>query len=572
MNQKKINLSILEQFFEDHVFEEAEIFVEQKDYVHYEQINADEYYFEFEQEPNFICEVSLQGNFLKKCKCDCDTFKKEKYCAHLVASLLIIRNLKKAKKEKKSENKPIQKLEKKNDNLDINTIFFNTSQYDIQNFIKDIAKKDRTISLIFKATFIDKIDTEYIDEKYENLWQSVESQVIENRYKLTPNGQRLLLRILQIQANNFEKVYYEKNYSEAISILVYAVDNTLKILKTCAASPIPFEKSMSKYVTYFFMILESTLTFEKHEFLYQFAFERIHQKKYQFFNLNNTMVSICEKQVASYGSIALLVEKLLETKIDNLAFYSQNQVLATYLLVEQSVKKAINLLENNINNFDYLDQLFQKLLKNNRFDFFEKAIEKIKNISEKHLDLANKLTLEYAIYRNDVRDIDNQAQKLFLETYDLKYYDLMKASSSKKWKKTLENTIKLIQNQPFSIQKRDILGYIYFTEFDRSVLLEYVKNTLSVELLLQYTNALVFLYPKEILDIYQTWAFQFLAQHLGTQGAKRIREVMDKLFEQGHTELIVTIRSALYKKYPSRDSLRELLDDVLEPKKKRLYL
>ena len=568
---KSININRLNLEVDDEYLEAAETIFGNQELLDFEK-SDNLYYAQYSREPLIVCELTMNGNHAVKYKCDCKTYYKNKICSHIIATLLKIKQDKDLKKEEKEAVKILKKEAPTADTILIDNVFSNTNIYDLQHFIKDIARKDRSVNLLLKATFISKIQQENNTTKYKMLWQSVENFVIEKNNRLLPKAKQLLKKILETQVETIELAMSENDFNEAVPCLIVACESTLMIVRKTNADISFFSRQFQKIVTSFLELSEKTLTFTTKELLINFALQKIHRKDYKYLDLNTSLIIVCQKLMTSYEKNELLLEKLLDTNPDDSSFYTQNMVFATVHYFENDASaKAFDIIEAQLQNFEYLYQLSSKLFVLAKFELVEEIIAIMNTVSDTHNDMAEKIELELAIYRNDTKNIDNQAMKMFLETYDLKYFDIMKINARKKWPRILENIMTKLQKQTFSTAKRDILGYIYFTEYNREALVEYLKVTISVDLTLQYTSAIVFQFPDETLDIYKTWAMQYLNQHLGLQGAKRIKEVMSKLFEMGHIELVRNLRDVLYTEFPNRTSIKDVLEDILSPKKKRNF-
>ena len=58
-----------------------------------------------------------------------------------------------------------------------------------------------------------------------------------------------------------------------------------------------------------------------------------------------------------------------------------------------------------------------------------------------------------------IQDVTIYARKRFLVTYEFHFYQILKNSISKDWKKEVKKLVKLIEEQPFSPQKKNTLNY-----------------------------------------------------------------------------------------------------------------
>jgi hypothetical protein len=568
---KTININRLEIEIEDHFLEAAEALISSDALIDFEQ-NELMYYAQFGAESVVVAEVKMNGNHAVKYKCDCKISYNKKLCSHIVATFIKIKASKKAIKEEKTVVPKPKKETNPQDNLNIDYVFHNTNIYDLQAFIKDIAKKDRGINLLLKATFIAKIYHESVLQKYKLLWTSIENYVIEKNNRLLPKGQQLLKKLLQTQINVVEDSLVENDFAEAIPCLLLATESSLMILKRTSADVTFFEKQYQKIVTLFLEIAEKNLTFETTKTLHEFALLKMHRRDFEYLGLNTVLVKLCQKTMTNADIHDILIEKLLETKQNDLGFYTQNMVLVSVEYFQHNkTELGFELFEQHQQSLDYIYALSNTLLTKGNYKIVDQIIAQIRPVSEQHFELADKINLESAIYQNKTENIDNQALKLFLETYDLKYFDLMKTNSRKKWPKILLNILVKLNQQPYSLAKRDLIGFIYFSEYTRKELVDFLTETLSVDLILQYTNSIVYEFPTETLTIYSNWAAQYLNQHLGLQGAKRVKEVMEKLFEMGHADLVKDLRDAIFTEFPNRNSIIEALEDVLKPKKKRIF-
>ncbi len=114
-------------------------------------------------------EVFLTPKFLKKATCECNYFKSNKQCEHLVATLFWLRkyNSKPAKPRRKKTSKT------KHNTLTLPLILNEMNRDELLDYIRTVARKDKQLANDLKLKYAYKVDYLEAKDKYKDILNSI---------------------------------------------------------------------------------------------------------------------------------------------------------------------------------------------------------------------------------------------------------------------------------------------------------------------------------------------------------------------------------------------------------------
>jgi len=171
----------------------------------------------------------------------------------------------------------------------------------------------------------------------------------------------------------------------------------------------------------------------------------------------------------------------------------------------------------------------------------------------------NAVLLNTALAEKDRKTIKKISIQLFLSTYDFKYYDILKDHFPRSWSNIKMLLIASLEEQVFSLPKRDTIALIYQKNQMEDALLKYLQNTQSLDLLCTYDQSLLKAYRTEILDLHEALLVQYLNTHLGRSPSVKVREIVQHLKKIGEGVFAKELVSKIRHLYADRQSLMEEL-------------
>ncbi len=137
----------------------------------------------------------------------------------------------------------------------------------------------------------------------------------------------------------------------------------------------------------------------------------------------------------------------------------------------------------------------------------------------------------------------------------------MKRWGGRSWEKIKAQVLKALHKQSFSVAKRDIIAKIYASEQDLDGLFQFLQETRSIDLLLEYDHHLRSDQSPLIYDLYLDLLSEYLNQHLGRHASVKVKKVLAHLQASGAQAFVDQLLKAFRLEYQTRHSLMEELSD-----------
>jgi hypothetical protein len=169
------------------------------------------------------------------------------------------------------------------------------------------------------------------------------------------------------------------------------------------------------------------------------------------------------------------------------------------------------------------------------------------------------LLIQASIREHNFSKTYELALKRFLSRLDMKYYDIARTALGDAWKDQPDVILQKLHQLPYSVQKRNAIAGVLLTESRYPALLDYLQQAKSLDLAVAYGTALPPEYRQALQQLMLEFIGQFLRGHAGPKPSQYIRELLDKLNQQGARELAYGLARQLKKLYPERHTLQEEL-------------
>ena len=515
--------------------------------------------FDKEHEEAIETEIQLQGRKHKASSCECANFNRDGICEHLIIIMLWLRRRWKKKAEHKAATAS-KRQTKKHNRLTTTLLLKHVPQKDLETFVKRYARSNPTFGLQLKAKFVGKIPNMDTKLKYQQLFETATKSNQKNSSLLSKKNLAKLEMVCKEVLEQCEDNLAAKNYKDTLDIASVMID---KAAPFCKLETNSYEK-LNQYLKECFSILahiaEANVAPQLKAEIWDFLYTEWQQTEKYVSHFHKLFAVVLVKLATTNEQKELLIELinthlLLGSKRNN----KQVHLLLHQLNLLQSIgaEQDVNaLLEKHLNHPEILLAAIHQAKKINQWQRVENLIQfgkqlELPNGFEEKLDL---FLLEKAQAQQNTAQERNLAKALFLKSFDFKYYELFKKLSSESEQLKLLNTLKAM---PFSIAQRDAIAKIL--ESDKSALLNYIKESESLDLLKTYSQPLLAYDKETVYSLYNQMINNYLNSHLGNQAATKVVGMLEHLKELRATDLMENLLEKMKTSYQDRNSLMEEL-------------
>ncbi len=516
------------------------------------------------KEETFEVEIQITPSKVKAYTCDCSLFADYKICEHITAGLLLVRKKIEEKQAIRAQKKEA-KAKKTTKRLTTSIILEQIPPNTLHDFLRAYAKENRNFALALKARFANKIDLSDDPDKYVHLLESSINSVRRQALRIGKKGIRQISKVSEELINHAEEAITFEDFPEAIAIIQALFDKLLFILPKVEDKEIIL-KILQKTQELLAIIGQKDLAPPLRESIWMDLLISTFQE-----NIQRTTL------VEGFLKIALSLSQNDEEKLKHLLHSLQTYPISKkegsanhihFLLAQMSVLDQLNhgdalelLIEENLFHSDILIQAVA-------FSQNNKDLPRAKQLAKTGLKMhqdpvivnhLNAVLLETALAEKDRKSIKKIGIQLFLNTYDFKYYDILKDHFSRSWSTIKMLLIASLEEQVFSIPKRDTIALIYQKNKMDDALLKYLQDTQSLDLLRTYDQTLLKSYPAEILSLHESLLVQYLNTHLGRSPSVKVREIVQHLKNIGESAFAKELVSKIRDLYADRQSLMEEL-------------
>ncbi len=515
------------------------------------------------QEGNiYEVEVQLTNNRVKAYTCDCDKYAANKICAHIAGVLVLVREEIKQREANKEAKKSKKKSTSGTQKLTINSILKNINPEELHTFVRAYARSNRAFTLALKAKFASNVALENNQDKYK---QVLDTAVNINKTAKGVN-QRALTNILVIAEelmNQADDAIVMRHFTEAFAI-VEAIFSRLGFLNKSGKNFPEWKKCIHRNLQLTKEILTKNVAPDLEEYIWEVVKEEAYKSYYRRANLESDFFQILLDLATDSDKLNELLV-LADEQLQKLDINDQNMVnlLSLKLAVlekEGKNKEAEKLIQENLSNPTILlIAINDAINKDNLHRAKQLAHTGLATSPSKLVSISiEKTLLTVAKKENDQKQIAHYAESLFLHSFDFEYYQLLKLSAKMK-KKDMDNLIKKIEVQPYSLQKRDTIAELYFQENRLDDLLNYIGKIRSLDLLKRYDATLLEKHKKQVYGFYEDFLNSYLTNHIGRVPALRVSQFIQHLRSIGARDLAGKLVQTFRDDYSERHTLMEEL-------------
>ena len=511
-------------------------------------------------------EVLIKGSKVKAYTCECSPGKHAPPCAHVTA--LLLNRLQQPDpipspapgKEAKSTPKRVT----------INNLLDLIPPRDLKRFIKKYASDHRQFALLFKAHFAHLLPRTAEHEPIAQLLANTLKTVKRTGKPLSRSNWKVIHSVLQVLLQQAEDALYKKHFTDVVETAEAMLDQLTPLLLMAED-----RNQLKAYVTASINLLNElvnqSISPELEDQLWHLCLKEARKPVYYFYGLWPALLDLTLR-LTNTGERSGELLDLIERKLKD-SFVQKNERISAGLVnykiklfeLQDNEAALHRYLAENIRHPEVLKQAI--LLARQQADWPQ--LRQLANYAlasqqptEGELVFLQDQLLNAAIHLQDQSQAQALAQALFLQTYQLDYFKLIKEQAGEQWPMQRTKLLALLEAQPFSLQKRKALANIYAQENLIDQLRILLKEAQSIDLLVAYD---AFLFPQDNVDTQQMY-FQiishYLDNYLGLPAAVKVRECVRHLKEAGQRELAASLIKRIRQQYSERTALVKELTEL----------
>jgi len=495
----------------------------------------------------FETELMLKSSKLVHHTCDCEEFKSNKICSHIIASYLYIRR-ELLIEEAAKPIPPVKRISKPRiSRKPLSQLLDKSDSEDLLAFVLAYAKQDKKLETALRVHFLNI--TEKSDSgQIKSILDSIIPPVSTRDRKISHANYKLLLRTLDdfknqtgdyISLSKFEtagkliiecllKIYYViqkyPSKSEEISNWLNDFSSLSRDLFTKIEAPLKQQSLKKKFLD----IAERSY------------FDVVHS--YDFIH------TLLDKELLSKKDIEFLLERIveLETYSDKTFVHKQSLIIR---LQQGLGKLKLSMLAKIQKNL--MHDILIEIARESDHHTLSSIIALIQDSTR--INVYGDAYLIMLIEKNDVKKIREVSLELLQQTQLFKYYDL--ANQHNKSQRNLDKQIKVII-EDWKVEKQ--LDFYSHTKNNDQILKLLGKEN-EIRHLLRYDFQLDESYDDRLLEIYKSVVAHHLESHIGNNAVEYLRKTMQHLRLHKSSKVYFGVIAFLEDKYGYRKSLKSIL-------------
>ncbi len=561
----KFVLQKLENHIEDEILEKAEAYQEKNLVSPLVELEKNLWTAQVQGDQEYEIEIQLSGKKVIAYSCDCGQYDTQQVCAHLVASFLELRQHLREKEVAKVKTNPVNPSPKR---LTTNIILRDISPEALKEFVRTYARNNREFTIALKARFASSVSDMDREEKYLQLLATAIKAVKRQNRGINLQGIKKIVTVIdKLQEQAYENIAL-KNYQEAFAMINGIFEKTPSALRNAESNKDLLINCLVSNLSLLEELLEAAiappLRISIWEYIVQ-IYENAYLKLYRF---DQHLLIFLKSNFVEPNQTEQLIQTIEARLLDpNLSQEAQTFMLTNQLdlyISSRQKEKASKLIAKNISNPEILLVAIemaverkdaQKVIQLAKLGLTLQVPEEVQSTLEETLYVNSKI-----LYRK--KEVIRWAKKRYLDTYKKEYWEEIKKQAKEEWPGHQVDLIDLISEKPFSLAQRDALAWIYASEKDFQQLFQFLKETRSIELLIQYDQQLPNAFRPGLLILYDSLLMEYLNQHVGRQTSLKVRRVLDHLRENGSKKFSQSLANKLRKEFAERNSLIEELADL----------
>ncbi len=561
----KFFLQQLENHLADEILEKAEAFQENQQVSQFVELEKNLWTASVGDEENYEIEIQLKGKKVVAYSCDCGQYDAKQVCTHLAASFLVLRQHLRDQEAAKAISKSNTPSPKR---LTTNIILRDISPEALKEFVRTYARNNREFTIALKARFASSVSDMDREEKYLQLLATAIKAVKRQNRGINLQGLKKIVAVIdKLQEQAYENIAL-KNYQEAYAMINGIFEKTPSALRKAETNKELLLKSLSANLSLLEELLEAPIAPPLRASIWEYLVQLYDNAYLKLYDFDQELLIFIKAAFYNPEQLQKLIQSIAKRLEDpNLSPEAQTFMLTNQLdlyISSRQKEKASALISKNISTPEILLVAIDMAVK-------RKDAKKVIQLAKLGLTLqvpkAVQSDLEEFLYIHSKilyrkKEVIRWAKKRYLDTYQKDYWEELKKQAKEEWPKHKEDLIDLISNKVFSVAQRDALAWIFASEKDFQELFTFLKETRSIELLIEYDTQLPNSFQPKLLNLYDSLLMEYLNQHVGRQTSLKVRRVLDHLTENDSKDFSQSLANKLRKEFAERNSLIEELADL----------
>ena len=494
-------------------------------------------------------EIEISSPFAKKQKisCECEYYKSNHICKHIIAGLYAIQEEIKKTKELKLKNKKTKPVA-----LNINQIIKDIEPEDLKTFIRSYAKIDKRFSTQLKVSFARKIDLADNIEKYKNILDSIVKPVTTTDQKLSVSDLKYILRVLDELASQINDCIALNHYREGLNIFIASFSKLEYVRSRYNLNHDelkPLSKIYHQMIGYFF---ESKLPTELKKELIAFLTDFMQRSYYKFDDYHNNILFYLLPKLnnAERNEIKDVLYNLPKTR----PVSEHAVILAYYIKIQKKyTKEAADFFTNNPLQ---LIEVVNLLLVDENIKIALEILEKTYKSRPKDKDVINRLLYLY-VQAGSRPQLIELSRKAYFNWGDIKYLEILK----KELKESQYTQVILGMETQFLTNYEtapDTALRFFKFENNWAGMVLYLEKKSDINLIQKY-DTFIYSHDKQaIADVYIRSLDELLKNQLGDTPQFLLEKLLAHWKNNSMKTVIQEVGNFLKKEYGHRTKLLEI--------------
>lgn len=508
-------------------------------------------------------EIQITPSKVKAYTCDCNQFKKEKNCPHIVASLLALRRRKSEEKKQKRKNK--ERQGQSNKKLSIQQILDQLEREELIHIIKDFTRQNRAFALSLKARYAYKVPSVDSHKAYLQLVNSVIQMARRPDRSFNKRGAASIAKILEEMLEQMHLHLVQHQYAEVFILAQSILLKVPPILGKVQSDEALLNPPLEKVLKLLLQLIQASIPPALKERIWEFLIEEYVKIAYRNHGLDVFFHPILIRLAAEDEQEVLLLETS-ELMLDH--YRTEDRPLAKalyfhYLLWEKKYgKKAIrqfltHILQESSERSELIHYCIRQKDYKRAEQFARASLKVAETVTEKVKGKTFLLRLA-ELQQNNKKTI-KLAQDLLLTSKELGYFRKIKQAAGEGWLDIRAGVIQKLKKQSTQSDHHKLLPHIYGEEGMQKELLAYITQHPSLDLLVNFDRYLLPAYEKQLKSVYVAEVQLYLNAHLGRISSTKIRAIIQHLHALGAHSIGNELVQVIRKDYAERPSLMDEL-------------
>lgn len=516
-----------------------------------------------EDDARYEVEIQITPSKVKAYTCDCERFKAEKNCPHIVAALLALRRRKSDEKKQKRKNK--QRQNQSNKKLSIQQILDQLEREELIHIIKDFTRQNRAFALSLKARYAYKVPSVDSQKAYLQLVNSVIQMARRPDRTFNKRGAASIAKILEEMLEQMHLHLVQQQYAEVFILAQSILLKVPPILGKIQSDEALLNPPLEKVLKLLLQLIQASIPPALRERIWEFLIEEYVKIAYRNHGLDVLFHPILIRLAAEDEQEMLLLETS-ELMLDHYRIEDRPLAQALYfhyLLWEKKYgKKAIH---------QFFTHITQEPLERSElihYSIRQKDYKRAEQFAKATLKVADSVTdkikgktflLRLAELQQDHKKTIKLAQDLFLTSKELSYFRKIKKAAEENWPEVRSQVIQKLEKQLSTSDSHKLLPQIYGEEGMEEELLAYITQHPSLELLVNFDRYLLPAHEQRLKSVYVGEVQLYLNAHLGRISSTKIRSIIQHLHSLGAHSIGNELVHVIRKDYAERPSLMDEL-------------